>query len=107
MSGSSDILYGRRGGSWRAKQATRSTTPAPDKADEACKICGKLYAAHSGQICPLCGRSVEHHADGDVEFELEARARMATARQAAGLKLSTLDLEAIELYPNPRGYAGT
>lgn len=112
MSGGSaaarDLVYGRRGGRWAPSTAApRSAKPAPDKSAQECKVCGARYDVHVDP-CPLCGRDTLHHDEHDLENEVQARARMATARQAAGLELSELDEWALaEWAGHPLGRVGS
>lgn len=77
-----DIIYGRRGGRWVDDSPTRPGTPKAS-GDPRCRICEAPYSRHSGRLCPVCRRPVEHHQPGDEEIEWAAAARMARARQAA------------------------
>lgn len=59
---------------------------------EACSACGQRKSAHSGHTCVICGGPVEHHKDQQqMQVEIEGRARMARARQAAGAELDDAD----------------
>lgn len=78
-----DIIYGRRGGRWVDDTPTRTTPPTKAASDPRCRICDAPYSRHSGRLCPVCRRPVEHHQPGDEEIEWAAAARMARARQAA------------------------
>lgn len=64
------------------------------KGDRACGVCGLPVGDH-GDPCVWCGRSPEHHAPGDVDAEIAGRARMARAREAAGVLLDHWDRVAL------------
>lgn len=107
-----DTRYGRRGGRWAegpvdaalgAIDAARTRGLAdgtwPDgtpKGDRECTVrdCGRRVEDHQPP-CRYCGRSPEHHADGDLELERAGRVRMARARHSAGEPLDELDLEVL------------
>lgn len=77
-----ETIYGRRGGGWAPTRAAREPAAAKPKTDPTCS-CGRTYSAHSGDLCPVCRRPVEHHAPGELDAEWAGRARMARARAAA------------------------
>lgn len=49
-----------------------------------CRDCGALYEHHSGDLCAICRRPMEHHDDGELDQEIEACARLSLARRHAG-----------------------
>lgn len=82
-----ETLYGRRGGGWAPAPApapapAREPVEPKSKTDPMCS-CGRSYSAHSGDLCPVCRRPVEHHGPGELDAEWAGRARMARARAAA------------------------
>lgn len=76
-----ETVYGRRGGGWVPAPA-REPAAAKPKTDPRCS-CGRAYSTHSGDLCPVCRRPVEHHGPGELDAEWAGRARMARARAAA------------------------
>lgn len=91
MSKRADVAFGRRGG----HQVPDGYDPRKALADIerirarelAKKAAGKPYQWHDGPWPP------------PSDVNLEGRARMARARQAAGVPLDDLDRRALELYP--------
>ena len=70
--------------------------PAPT-GKERCRVCGLVYAAHSGVLCAVCRGPVEYHDDLDeLTAEIEGLARMASARQALDLGLTTVEAWCID-----------
>lgn len=107
-----DLIYGRRGGRWApastaaAWDGSRMNDMGEEYGDRECRDCGRPYREHVNR-CRLCGRDELHHAEGDLDGEVQARARMATARRAAGLPLSELDEWALaEWGDQPLGRVG-
>lgn len=94
-----DLIYGRRGGGWVDDTPTRpaTTTPRGDPTDRACRICGLPVHAHTGDLCPICRRPIEHHQPGDEALEWAAAARVAAlnAGTPAATPLNDLDREAL------------
>jgi hypothetical protein len=101
-----ETLYGRRGGGWAPAPAREPVAPLPVPVDDrctapdcdarakgvgvfcalhdtVCRDCDARYGAHTGDLCPVCRRPVEHHAAGELDAEWAGRARMARARAAA------------------------
>lgn len=65
-----------------------------------CTVCGAFYSAHTAGPCPWCGLSIEHHglrgrSGGTTEGQpadcKAGKARMARARQLAGISLTSAD----------------
>jgi hypothetical protein len=50
--------------------------------DVRCGVCGDRYGAHSGRVCSICRRPVEHHTAADVAAEVSGALRMERARAA-------------------------
>lgn len=110
-----DTRYGRRGGRWatgdgadaalayidtaRSRGLADGTWPdGTPKGNRDCTVKGcDVPVSEHQPPCPWCGRAPEHHAPGDVDAEIAGRARMAHARQRAGVSLNDLDRQALEL----------
>lgn len=62
-----------------------------------CKVegCGLSYSLHTKGPCPWCGAPVEHHTPERTEQCRAGKARMARAREAAGLPLTDIDRAAL------------
>lgn len=108
-----DLRYGRRGGRWatgdpadatlayldtaRSRGLADGTWPdGTPKGNRECTVrgCGRPVSEHQPP-CVWCGRSPEHHAPGEVDVEIAGKARMARARQRAGVALTDLDRDAL------------
>lgn len=84
-----ETVHGRRGGGWLPKAAQSS--PEPPRGDRTCSVCGRALSAHSGEVCPPCGRPLEHHEPGEVDECWAGRARMAAALVAAASDVVWVD----------------
>lgn len=84
-----ETVHGRRGGGWLPKPARSS--PERPRGDRACTVCGLALSAHSGEVCPPCGRPLEHHGPGEVDECWAGRARMAAALVAAASDVVWVD----------------
>lgn len=112
-----DIRYGRGGGRRagsphllvelrreRARLQRAGRWMVVDDRDCTVTDCARKIADHA-EPCRVCGRSPEHHKPGEEDLEWEGKARMARARLAAGRPLATVDHEALDRFPEPRGWA--
>lgn len=109
-----DLRYGRRGGRWADPDRTDAT--------ETARIFANLREKNHrlDRDDPLPGRDRTDGQPGTVPVrrwpdptdwqannrpetvdEWQGRARMAAARRAAGLDLDEVDLEALEMWPDP------
>lgn len=95
MSKTSDVRYGRHGGRFVPPPAPPIPPQPQAKSDGTCSVCGKPRGAHSGKVCPPCALPVEHHDAERTADCWEGRARMAAARQAAGVPLDDIDRQAL------------
>lgn len=105
MTGSAvETRYGRRGGGWatqapgeaqRAFADNRENPEPPKGENRACGLCGLKVKDHSGDLCPVCRRPVEHHQGDDLTLEWAGRSRMAAARRTAGIELDLVDLQSL------------
>lgn len=86
-----DLRYGRRGGRW-----------ADGDAGELDQVLDAFAAARraAGDDWPKPQDRTAHLRPTTNEG-WQGLARMATARRAAGLDLTTLDREALDMYPDP------
>jgi len=73
----------------------RRPRPGPQD-DRECSVCGRRYDKHSSERCAICKTPLEHHDLDVLRQEITRRARMARARQAAGVPLDDVDRAALE-----------
>jgi hypothetical protein len=69
--------------------------PEPDVRAE-CTTCGRLKIDHRAGPCPYCFGPLDHHGPGMLDACREGKARMASARVAAGVPLTDSDRRALE-----------
>lgn len=97
-----DVRYGRRGGRW-ADASAGKVAAALAEIDEARTRARRLD--RSDPLADGAKRWPDPHTHisrpvGDDEWE--GRARMAAARESAGLDLNDIDRQALVRFPNPR-----
>lgn len=88
-------VHGNRGGGWLPTKPARAPAAPKREADPTCAVCGARCSAHTAGDCPVCRLPLEHHDTARTAGCWAGRARMARARQAAGLDLDATDLEAL------------
>lgn len=86
-----DLRYGRRGGRW-ASDETGELDEVLDAIDAARRAKGDDWPKPHDRTARL---------RPETTVEWQGLARQALARDAAGVALSDLDREALDMYPNP------
>lgn len=71
--------------------------PEGPPAPKSCKRCGRPYPEHY-RPCRWCGDDEVHHVDGQVDGEIQSRARFASCKVDAGLPLNSLDAAALNVW---------
>lgn len=89
-----ETRYGRQGGGWLPPTAPATTTK-PANLSGACAVCGKSFR-HSGTRAPaICGLFPCRVAHDWTPEMWDGLARVARARQDAGVPLTDLDRRAL------------
>lgn len=87
--------YGRQGGGWTDHDGTY----AKDALATIAKLRAAGLAAGTWPKLPEGAASFRRPNDGDEGYTWDGAARMARARQAAGLPLTPIDVEALDRCP--------
>lgn len=66
-----------------------------------CQTCKHRYDTHTGVKCRACNTPIEHHTTEQQHECWAGRARMAWAKQQAGVHLNDVDREALQRCPTP------